>query len=84
MAYVILVTAPVPWFWGFGDMGVGTGLINNSSNLILTEICDDKGRNHKYIADWISWVAGSSLLPFIGQTRLTIVTIIHSNSFKFV
>ena len=38
-----------------------------SRNLVLTEICDEKGRNHKYMSDWISWVAGTALLPFIGQ-----------------
>ncbi len=28
MAHVIFLTAPVPWFWGLGIWGLGTGLVN--------------------------------------------------------
>ena len=30
VAHVIIVTAPVPWFWGLGfwGVGLGTGLVN--------------------------------------------------------
>jgi len=37
------------------------------SALLLTEICDAKGRTQKYTMGWVSWVAGMTLLPYIAK-----------------
>ena len=38
----------------------------------MVEICDNKGRNDKYTAGWISWTIGMTILPFIGDWRKAI------------
>jgi len=34
---------------------------------LLSEICDEKGRRHNYIAGWVFWVAGTATIPFVAE-----------------
>ena len=39
----------------------------SSRYCLLSEICDEKGRRHNYIAGWVFWVVGTATIPFIAE-----------------